>query len=164
MYAKTPENYGKTTKTFLTEPGMTEVQINNLVKGKDYYIEGFGIDFEASIENGWSRKCIGKNFLGHITFQQARQLGNAYPRTISPDCWNNDDIFAMFENYEVIPGQNHLTNRVCNERLFGRYCNAAGYKFYEIRTGQNALYPRGGFKKTRRKRSNKVRKTKSMHK
>ena len=132
---------------------MKEVRPNKLENGEDYYIEMVGRYKNRYRESG---KAIGKGFIRTITFGEILQEGHGSIDFggISPDCFNDDDIFVKFQ--KVVPVNPDE-----------RECGICHYKFYPATTDNfneltldQSVWSCGGYKFFKMKTPELVKKVK----
>lgn len=128
---------------------MEEVKVENLEKGKDYFIQMVGRYLNQHRKSG---KAIAINFIKTLTFRQIRDMPNFQNIDlggIHPDYFEDDDLFVQFE--KVIP-----VNPELNE------CGICHYTFYppippswDNLTEEQKTMSRGGYRFFKRKKQEK---------
>jgi hypothetical protein len=123
---------------------MEEVKINDLEPGKDYYIQLVGRYLNQHRKSG---KAIGINFQKTVSFREIKGLG--LDLTLSPDNFDDDDLFAQFKEVVAVnPG-----TRECGICHYDYYPSILP-SWYNL-TDEQRRRTRGGyqfFKKTKTKK------------
>jgi hypothetical protein len=138
---------------------MEEVKVENLEKGKDYFIQMVGRYLNEHRKSG---KGIAINFIKTLTFGELERMPNLFDFEfggIHPGSFDNDDLFVQFE--KVIP-----VNPESHE------CGICHYTYYppippswDNLTEEQKTMSRGGYRFFKRKKQEKkTREDKQAHK
>lgn len=138
---------------------MEEVKVENLEKGKDYFIQMVGRYLNEHRKSG---KGIAINFIKTLTFGELERMPNLFDFEfggIHPGSFDNDDLFVQFE--KVIP-----VNPESHE------CGICHYTYYppippswDNLTEEQKTISRGGYRFFKRKKQEKkTREDKQAHK